>query len=57
MPPRPLIRSVGPGMALLGLRLLAIGLLELESNPVPVHKSNSPARIPGESKLQNTDGA
>ena len=40
---RSLIRSVGPGMALLTLGLLAIGLVKLGPHPTLAHRPNSPA--------------
>ena len=40
---RSLIRSVGPGMALLALGLLAIGLMKLDPGPLLAHKPSSAA--------------
>ncbi len=49
---RSLIRSVGPGMALLALGLLAIAVLELGSDPSLADKPYFPARTPAANKPQ-----
>ena len=48
----PLIRSTGPGMALLALGLLAIGLVKFDPGPLLVHKPSSTAKTPAVSKPQ-----
>ena len=49
---RSLIRSVGPGMALLGLGLLASAVVEVGSGPVLADKPYSVAKAPAANKLQ-----
>ena len=49
---RSLIRSVGPGMALLALGLLASAVVELGSDPGLAYKSYSPAKTPASNKPQ-----
>ena len=49
---RSLIRSVGPGMALLGLGLLATTVVELGSGPGLAHKPSSAAKTPVANKPQ-----
>ena len=49
---RTLIRRVGTGMALLGLGLLAIGLVKLGPHPTLAHRPNSPPTIAKANKLQ-----
>ena len=47
-----LIRSIGPGMALLALGLLAIGLVEMDFRPVLADKQYSVAKTPAATKPQ-----
>ena len=49
---RTLLRSAGPGMALLALGLLAIGLMKFDTGPLLVHKPSSTANTPAANKLQ-----
>ena len=49
---RSLIRSIAPGMALLGLGLLAMGLMELDPGPLLAHKPSSGAKTPSANKPQ-----
>ncbi len=49
---RTLLRSAGPGMALLPLGLLAIGLMKFDTGPLLVHKPSSTANTPAANKLQ-----
>ncbi len=49
---RSLIRSIGPGMALLALGLLAIGLMKLDPGPLLAHKPSSAAKTPAANKPQ-----
>ena len=48
----PLIRRVGPGMALLALGLLAIGLMKLDPGPLLAHEPSSAAETPAANKPQ-----
>ena len=49
---RSLIRSVGPGMALIALGLLAIGLMKLSPGALLAHKPSSAAKTPAANKPQ-----
>ena len=49
---RPLIRQIGPGMALLALGLLASDVVEVGSGPVLADKPYSVAKAPEADKLQ-----
>ena len=49
---RSLMRSMGPGMALLALGLLAIGLMKFDPGPLRAHTPSSAARAPAADKPQ-----